>query len=105
MEGEEGAGTGVLSFTVLELQRVRAMISSVGQLTAVAPKGCVVPDAHNRLVPNKLFSGERRAPVCAPVCAGSAPGRAQRCLSWHAPSPAPSVVWERLQQGIMTGHS
>ncbi len=57
----------MLRFTVLEIQRVRAMIASINALTAVVPKGCVVPDAQNVLVPNKLFSGEpQRLALLAP---------------------------------------
>jgi hypothetical protein len=58
----------MLSFTVLEIQRVRAMISSINQLTAVVPRGSLVPDAHNTLVPNKLFSGARGLQPAAPCC-------------------------------------
>jgi hypothetical protein len=61
-EAEGEAAGGVLSFTVLEIQRIRVMIGSIDQLAAVVPKGSLVPNAHNVLQPNKLFNGGRRGP-------------------------------------------
>lgn len=42
---------------VSELQRLRYMIEVINLGTAVMPCGTMVPDAYNKLVPNKLFSG------------------------------------------------
>lgn len=55
--GEAEGTTGALVYTISELQRLRYMIDSINLSTAVIPKGSLVVDAYNKLLPNKLFGG------------------------------------------------
>ncbi|GBF99479.1 radial spoke [Raphidocelis subcapitata] len=53
----DAAAEGAKAGAVTEAQRLRAMVDGINALAAVQPKGCCVADAHNQLVPNRLFSG------------------------------------------------
>lgn len=44
-------------YVVTEVQRLRCIIDSVNSATAVQPKGYFIANAHNQVVPNRLFSG------------------------------------------------
>ncbi|KAF6265861.1 radial spoke protein 9 [Scenedesmus sp. NREL 46B-D3] len=44
-------------YVVTEVQRLRTMIDNVNSATAVQPKGYFIANAHNEVVPNRLFSG------------------------------------------------
>lgn len=54
-EGEEGPPK--LTFIITELQRLRVLVDAIAGATSIMPKGCLILDDKNRLVPNKLWSG------------------------------------------------
>lgn len=55
-EGEDG-GPVKLSFQISELAVLRQRVDAINMACSVVPVGSVGPNAHNKIVPNCLFSG------------------------------------------------